>query len=50
MKRILVIEDNVEERQMFVTALKDAGYEVIEAPEGASGIRIFHETPCDFQC
>ena len=47
MKRILVIEDDADERKLFTAVLEGAGYDVLEAPEGATGIRVFHETPCD---
>ena len=47
MQRILVIEDDAGARYLFTTVLEEAGYEVFDAPDGAAGIRTFHETPCD---
>jgi DNA-binding NarL/FixJ family response regulator len=43
MKRILVIEDQPVMRQKTVTILRMEGYEVLEAPNGAEGIRLAHE-------
>src|SRR5712692_3232217 len=43
MKTILVIEDQPVMRQKTVTILKMEGYEVLEAPNGAEGIRIAHD-------
>jgi DNA-binding response OmpR family regulator len=42
MKTILVIEDQPAMRQKTVTILKMEGYEVLEAPNGAEGIRLAH--------
>jgi len=47
MKRILVIEDDTGQRELFTTMLEEAGYEVIEAPNGKEGLRLFHQQPCD---
>lgn len=47
MKRILVIEDNTDQRELFTMMLEEAGYEVIEAPNGKEGLRLFHQQPCD---
>jgi len=43
MKTILVIEDQPVMRHKTVTILKMEGYEVIEVPNGAEGIRLAHE-------
>jgi len=43
MKTILVIEDQPVMRHKTVTILKMEGYEVLEAPNGAEGIRLAHE-------
>lgn len=43
MKTILVIEDQPVMRQKTVTILKMEGYDVLEAPNGAEGIRLAHE-------
>ena len=47
MKRILVIEDDPSQRQLFKTALENAGYEVIDASDGKEGLQIFHQQSCD---
>lgn len=46
-KRILVIEDDTPQRELFAAALENAGYEVLQAPDGEQGVRIAHEYPCD---
>jgi DNA-binding NarL/FixJ family response regulator len=43
MKTILVIEDQPVMRHKTVTILKMEGYEVLEAPNGAEGIRLAHD-------
>jgi DNA-binding NarL/FixJ family response regulator len=43
MKTILVIEDQPVMRHKTVTILKMEGYEVLEAANGAEGIRLAHE-------
>jgi DNA-binding NarL/FixJ family response regulator len=43
MPAILVIEDQPVMRHKTVTILKMEGYEVLEAPNGAEGIRLAHE-------
>ena len=43
MKTILVIEDQPVMRQKTVTILKMEGYDVLEAPNGAEGIRLAHD-------
>ncbi len=43
MKTILVIEDQPIMRHKTVTILKMEGYEVLEAPNGAEGIRLAHD-------
>lgn len=43
MKTILVIEDQPVMRQKTVTILKMEGYDVLEAPDGAEGVRLAHE-------
>jgi len=46
-KRILVIEDAASHRQLYKTALEGAGYEVLEAPDGQAGVRLYRQQPCD---
>ena len=43
MKTILVIEDQPIMRQKTVTILKMEGYQVLEAPNGAEGIRLAYD-------
>jgi DNA-binding NarL/FixJ family response regulator len=43
MSTILVIEDQPVMRHKTVTILKMEGYEVLEAPDGAEGIRLAHD-------
>jgi DNA-binding response OmpR family regulator len=47
MSRILIIDDDIQMRQMLKQTLERAGYEVIDAPDGKEGIRLFHESPTD---
>ena len=47
MKRILVIDDDVQFRQMLKQILERAGYEVADAPDGKEGIRLYRQAPTD---
>ena len=47
MRRILVIDDDVEFRQMLAKMLERAGYEVTEAANGREGMRLFREAPSE---
>jgi DNA-binding response OmpR family regulator len=47
MKRILIIEDDAWERELFKDVLEHAGYEVLEAPDGKVGMRLFRQNHCD---
>ncbi len=38
--RILVVEDDLLVREMAVEALRDAGFEVMEAPDGGSALEL----------
>lgn len=38
-KRVLIVEDNADNRVVFGTILKHAGYEVVEAANGEDGVR-----------
>lgn len=42
--RLLFVEDDDNIRLALRLALEDEGYEVIEAPDGATGLRLFGET------
>ncbi|UCE48272.1 MAG: response regulator [Phycisphaerales bacterium] len=47
MRRILVIEDDVEFRKMLRRMLERAGYEITEAADGKEGMRLFRAAPTD---
>ncbi|MCX6581188.1 MAG: response regulator [Candidatus Aminicenantes bacterium] len=47
MKRILVIDDDWQMREMMHQALERAGYEVAEAANGKIGLNIQREDPVD---
>ena len=47
MKRVLVIDDDWQMREMMHQALSRAGYDVAEAPNGKVGMNIHHKDPVD---
>ena len=47
MKRILVIDDDMQFRQMLRQTLERAGFEVAEAPDGEKGMRLYRQDPTD---
>lgn len=47
MKRILVIDDDVQVRQLLRQMLEREGYEVVDAPDGKEGIRLYRDEPAD---
>jgi CheY-like chemotaxis protein len=47
MKRVLVIDDEELLRYTMREMLEDAGYEVLDEPDGAAGVRAFRESPAD---
>ncbi len=47
MKRILVIDDDAQVRQMLKQTLERAGYEVVDAADGAKGIKFYRDEPTD---
>ena len=47
MKRILIIDDESQIRSMLRLMLEREGYEVLEAPDGIEGIRLYRQTPAD---
>ncbi len=47
MKRILIIEDDPDQRTLLKTILDKAGYEVLEASNGKEGLRLFRQQSCD---
>jgi two-component system, cell cycle response regulator DivK len=42
-KRILLVEDNEDNREIYRTVLEVSGYEVIEATDGEAAVRIARE-------
>ncbi|MEJ2170349.1 MAG: response regulator [Desulfobacterales bacterium] len=44
---ILLIDDEAPFRSVIKQVLQNAGYDVVEAADGAEGIRYFHEKPAD---
>ena len=47
MKRILVIDDDAQFRQMLRQMLERTGYEVVEASDGEEGIKLYKLAPTD---
>ena len=47
MTRILVIDDDMQMRQMLRQTLERQGYEVIDASDGREGIRLYRQVPTD---
>ena len=47
MATILIIEDDPEIRELYRRILERAGYQVLDAPDGDVGVRIFREKPVD---
>jgi len=47
MARILVIDDDDHVRTMLRLTLEQAGYEILDAPNGKVGIDIYRESPTD---
>ncbi len=47
MTRILVIDDDAQIRSILKEMLEGAGYDVIEAPDGEIGLKLFRENPLD---
>ena len=47
MVRILVIDDSDLVRQLLRDMLGEAGYEVEEAPDGATGLELYRKNPAD---
>ncbi len=45
--RILVIDDDVQVREMLREMLERVGHEVVEASDGTSGVKLFRENPTD---
>ncbi len=47
MARILVIDDDIQVREMLREMLERVGHEVVEAADGSAGVRLFREAPAD---
>ena len=47
METVLIIDDEAPIRSMVRLVLERAGYSVLEAADGAEGIRVFRENPAD---
>ncbi len=47
MKRILVIDDDIQVRQMLKQMLERGGYAVVDASNGEEGIRLYRDEPTD---
>jgi len=47
MARILIIDDEPQIRSMLTLMLEREGYEVVEAPDGVDGIKIYRQNPAD---
>lgn len=47
MKRVLVIDDDTELREALAEALREAGFEVLEASDGTQGLEMQRARPAD---
>ncbi len=47
MARILVIDDDADVRRAIRRHLQTEGHEVLEAPDGKAGMKLFRESPAD---
>lgn len=47
MPRILVVDDDVHMRAVLRQLLEEAGYRVVDAPDGNAAMRLCHEQPVD---
>jgi YesN/AraC family two-component response regulator len=47
MARILIIDDEPQIRSMLTLMLEREGYEIVEAPDGVAGIKIYRQSPAD---
>ena len=47
MKRILVIDDDDQVRSLLRDMLELAGYQVVDAPNGKAGARLYRQSPTD---
>lgn len=47
MTRVLVIEDNAQIRMIAMRFLRSGGYDVLEAPDGTTAVRLFADQGAD---
>jgi CheY-like chemotaxis protein len=47
MARILIIDDDAQEREFLHHVLESAGHEVVEAAEGGQALRAYRDRPAD---
>lgn len=47
MKRILVIDDEPEIRELLKDKLERSGYEIVTASDGNEGVKLFRKNPTD---
>ena len=47
MTRIIIIDDNIQVLDMLKQTLECEGYNVVSAPNGNEGIRLYRENPAD---
>jgi DNA-binding response OmpR family regulator len=47
MARILIIDDEPQIRSMLTIMLERDGFEVLEAPDGVEGIKVYRQNPAD---
>ena len=47
MAKILIIDDEEQMRLYLRNILEAEGHEVVEAPDGEEGVRLYHEEPAD---
>jgi DNA-binding response OmpR family regulator len=47
MARILIIDDEAPVRDILRQMLEREGHEVVDAPDGAIGLKLFYENPTD---
>lgn len=47
MKTVLIVEDSPQGRDMYAAALENVGYRVLQAGDGAEGVRLATDDPPD---
>ncbi len=47
MKSILVIDDDIQVRQLLRQILEREGYHVLDAPDGNKGLKLYRQSPTD---